>query len=299
MKKNIVAAFLMIFVMLQSCQKDFTIDNVATVITTPSLADTILLRKFILIDTTLAAPNDTLYTYSFAYDNLTRCTLLTARGIVFGNNVAYIQNYYNGTDSLISKRKIWQTNSPDSTIDFFIYSQVGKMLSDSILEYSNIGLTNFNFDYQAITNQGGIIINKSNGQLFEKNNYLINRDNNDNIIYEKDSTFLYNGFSYAFLQTTTNTISYDNKICPFYKLFPKFLVQVQSEGSTSSILPPFHNMPQKNNILVETNVVTPTVQGVDNCNNTYQYSYNVNNYPVIVIVKDILNNKTYKGVYIY
>ena len=80
---------------------------------------------------------------------------------------------------------------------------------------------------------------------------------------------------------------------------PNFLVNVQLESSTIFTFIPFQSLPQKNNILTETKFFNPQTSGLDNVSNTYQYIYNLNNYPVIVRVRDILNNKNYKGIYVY
>ena len=43
-----------------SCQKEIIVENGTNPTPTPSLTDTILLRKFIVLDTTQTAPNDTI-----------------------------------------------------------------------------------------------------------------------------------------------------------------------------------------------------------------------------------------------
>ena len=295
MKKYLIVFTLLSFTFI-SCQKDFSIDNIAE-LTSPNLVDTTLLRKFILLDTTLLAPNDTIYVYTFYYDNLRRCS--NFKGSI-GIDSFFVNNYYNGNDTLIAKRKLYSTNSADSTLDYFNYSTTGKILSDSILEYtSTFGLTNFYFSYQNTTNQSGSITNKSNGNQFEYNNFLIQRDNSNNITTAKDSLFLLVGSSYNFRETTTSAITYDNKICPFYKIFPKHLINAVLEGSTIITLPPFHNLPQKNNITLEIKTTSPQYPGADICNNDYQYIYNSNNYPISMKMKDNLTNKIYKGIFIY
>lgn len=293
--KKYITLFTTLTALIISCQKEIGLDSETSPIPNPSITDTTLLRKFILLDTTLAAPNDTIYKYSFYYDNLKRCTVLKGND---GIDSFVVFNIFNGNDTLITKRKIYDFSSGDSTIEYLTYSPAGKILYDSIKEYS-LSISNFFLDYQNTTNQNGIIAVKSNGTQFEYNKFSTLRDNNGNILNVKDSLSVLSGINYLLKETANSTISYDTRKNPFYKLVPNFLVNVQLESSTIFTFIPFQSLPQKNNILTETKFFNPQTSGLDNVSNTYQYIYNLNNYPVIVRVRDILNNKNYKGIYVY
>jgi len=291
--KKYITIFITLTVFIISCQKENTIDSE----TNPTPSDSVfLIKKFIVLDTTLNAPNDTIFRYTFFYDNLKRCSSLIAGD---GIDSFAIYNFFNGNDTLITRRKFYDFTSGDSTVDYLTYSPTGKILADSILEYNNFGLTNFYLNYQNTTNQNGTIIVKSDGTQFEYNIFSTLRDINGNLLNVKDSLSVLNGTNYVLTETANSNISYDNKINPLYKIVPNFLVNVQTESSSIFTFFPFQSLPQKNNILSETKIFNPQTQGLDNFNNSIQYLYNSNNYPILVRVRDIVNNKYYKGIYVY
>jgi len=292
--KKYITIFIALTVFIISCKKENTIDSE----TNPTPSDsTFLIKKFIVLDTTLSAPNDTIFRYTFFYDNLKRCSSFIAGD---GIDSFAIYNFFNGTDTLITKRKFYDFTSGDSTVDYLTYSPTGKILADSILEYSTtFGLTNFYLNYQNTTNQNGTIIVKSDGTQFEYNIFSTLRDINGNLLNVKDSLSVLNGSNYVLTETANSNISYDNKINPLYKIVPNFLVNVQIESSPIFTFFPFQSLPQKNNILTETKIFNPQTQGLDNFNNSFQYVYNSNNYPILVRVRDLVNNKYYKGIYVY
>ncbi|MFC4263975.1 hypothetical protein ACFOWM_13880 [Ferruginibacter yonginensis] len=294
MRKNFII-LTAVSLILFSCQKENSIENGTNTIIVNTNADT-LLKKFIVLDTTIAAPNDTVYKYTFAYDNLKRCTSYRASD---GIDSFVIYNFFNGSDPNITHMKIYNLSSgDDSTFNYFTYSQTGKILTDSIIEYNPTGTAIFLLNYQNTTNQGGIITDISNGTQFEINKFSSLRDNG-NIINIKDSLFRLIVTNYTLSVSANADISYDNKINPFYRIVPKHLVNVLLESSSIFTFPPFQSLPQKNNILMETKIFSPQNSGLDNYNNSLQYVYNSNNYPLIVRVRDLVNNKYYKGIYIY
>lgn len=293
MKRHILV-FAILTAFTVSCQKEVNLETGTTPTLTPS-DTTLLLKMFIVLDTTLAAPNDTVYKYTFFYDNLNRCTSYRATD---GNDSFAVLNNYNASDSFIANRKIYDFSSGDSTLHYLTYSPVGKILSDSIKEFS-LSPTNFLLEYQNTSNQNGIITVKSNGIQFEYNRFLTSRDNNSNLLNVKDSLFILSGTSYLLTETANSNITYDTKINPFYKIVPNFLINAQLESSTIFTFIPFQSLPQKNNILSETKFFNPQTPGLDNFNNSFEYVYNSNNYPTLVRVSDLLNNKYYKGIYVY
>jgi len=291
--KKYITIFITLTVFIISCQKENTIDSE----TNPTPSDSVfLIKKFIVLDTTINTPNDTIFRYTFFYDNLKRCSSLIAGD---GIDSFAIYNFFNGNDTLITKRKFYDFTSGDSTVDYLTYSPTGKILADSILEYNNFGLTNFYLNYQNTTNQNGTIFVKSDGTQFEYNIFSTLRDFNGNLLNVKDSLSVLNGTNYVLTETANSNISYDNKINPLYKIVPNFLVNVQIESSPIFTFFPFQSLPQKNNILTETKIFNPQTQGLDNFNNSSQYVYNSNNYPILVRVRDNVNNKYYKGIYVY
>jgi hypothetical protein len=297
--KKYITIFITLTVFIISCQKEISIEG-ETNPTPPPSDSAFLLKKFIVLDTTLNAPNDTIFRYAFFYDNLQRCTSFKGSD---GIDSFYTYNYYNGTDTLMSKRKVHSIGIyGDSTIEYFNYSPLNKVLTDSILSYEysvNNTVGNFYLSYPSSSNPNGTVIVRSNGNQFEYNNFIMQRENNGNLLNVKDSLFVLSGANYVLTETANSNISYDNKINPFYKIVPNFLVNVLIESSPIFTFAPFQSLPQRNNILSETKIFNPQTPGLDNFNNSFQYIYNSRNYPTIVRVRDILNNKYYKGIYVY
>lgn len=297
MKKSSIIFIALAFIAI-SCQKEISPENPTNTNptnTTPTPGTNLLMKRFIALDTTLSAPNDTIIRYTFNYDNLKRC--ISVRG-TDGVDSFVINNNYNGSDTLITKRKISDFSLGDSIVQFFTYSPQGKILSDSVIEYA-ASTTTFIHDYRNTTNQNGRINAKSNGVQFEYNNFSTLRDNNSNLLNVKDSLYVLFGSNYLLTQTVNSNYTYDTKINPFYKTVPGFLADVLLEGLTAFSFFPFQSLPQKNNALSETKVFNPFATGLENVNNTCQYTYNAQDYPTVVRIRDILNNKYYKGIYIY
>ena len=64
-----------------------------------------LLKKFIVIDSAQLAPNDTLFIYTYSYDNLHRCIQIEVNDYQ-NSRIGHTYNFFNGTNTLISSRKI-------------------------------------------------------------------------------------------------------------------------------------------------------------------------------------------------
>lgn len=281
---------------LFSCQKEITLENETTSPPTPLPSDTaLLIKNFIVLDTTLVSPNDTIYRYTFLYDSFERCTSFSGSD---GVDSFAVFNFYNGNDTLITKRKIYDYSAGDSIIHFLTYSPNGKILSDSIREYIG-STTTFFIDYSNTSNQNGTITVKSNGSQFEYNNFITTRDLNNNLLNVKDSLFVLSGANYSLTETTNSSITYDTKINPFYKIVPTFLVNALIETSSIFTFTPFQSLPQKNNIISENRISNPSTSGLGDVNNIFRYTYNSSNYPTVVWGTDNLNKTYFKGIYIY
>lgn len=300
MKKYFILLTALI-VLLNSCQKEIGFENtpIQTSLTNP--ADTVLLRKFIFLDPTQTAPNDTFSIANFSYDNLKRCTKITAKN--FNGDFNYTDYSYNNTDTLIKTLKTYSSASTDSTKEFFSYSSSGQLINDSLVEYTGASVTaTYNYDFSSLNSLNYSFIRK-NSQPYSKTKHVIQNDLYGNIIAERDTSFLYNSAtnSYDISLTNIQTISYDNKNCPFYKFAPAFPVGIilgggNSSGSNSIY---FGLSKHRKNITQEIiTILTPT-SGHARYNDGYQYIYNALNYPTSVIMTDVLQNKTWKGLYFY
>src|ERR1700744_1517203 len=102
MKKIILGFALIVFI--GSCKKDNSAPNNNNTNNPP--VNSVLLAKYVELDTTLSAPNDTLSICYFTYDNTNRLTSETQ--VYFGSahdSVEVDQNqiFYQGTDTLMYK----------------------------------------------------------------------------------------------------------------------------------------------------------------------------------------------------
>ena len=293
MKRIIGSLFLLIGVLI-SCQKEISIDNV----TSPTLEDTTRLKKFIILDTRQTSPNDTLFIYNYLYDNFRRCSKITVKDYQ-NNSLGYTYNYYRGTDTLITFRKLINQVYSDSVYEYFNYSNDGQMLLDSVLEFHSGSAVTLTYKYAINNNSLTTSIIHSNGLPFLIGKYQINKDNSGNITTEKDSSFSYNSGSYFYKNNSDLFSTYDIYQCPFYRIYPKRLTDLDYELITVDDIFPFSGFFQKNNIKTKTRTTLPSTSGLDNYNETYQYIYNVNNYPSTVIYKDLIFGDVYKGIYYY
>jgi hypothetical protein len=259
------------------------------------------LRKFILFDPSLIAPNDTVSIVTYFYDNLKRCTKIIANDL--SGNFNYTDFSYSNLDTLIKTLKTYSSNSTDSAKEFFSYNTSGKMITDSLVEYSGTTITEtYNYDFSLLSSTNFSYIRK-NSQQYAKIKHIIQNDLNENIISERDTSFIFNSTNNNYDVSLTNfqTISYDTKKCPFYKFSPVFPVGFIIEGGnisgSQSIY--FGLSKHRNNIINEKiTILTPT-SGFAEYDDDYQYIYNSSNYPISVTITDNTQNKIWKGKYFY
>ena len=215
-----------------------------------------------------------------------------------GPEIDITYNNYVGASTLIANRTII-FNGADTSKEIFAYNTAGQMISDSTVDISNTGNITLVYAFQASGNFIQSTIH-SNSQPFILANYLQQKDNNGNIIAEKDSSFPYSaGNGYVYSTVTDISITYDNKPNPFHNLYPKRLVALDYENALLDDVPLFWSILQKNNILTEVRSTNPSSLGVDPFNNTFVYTYNANNYPLTVTVTDNQFGEQYRGVYVY
>jgi len=291
--KNLIVLSFLLAVVLGSCKKD---SNVPTPL--PITANEIL-KQVITLDASQSAPNDTLAITDFSYDNLNRCIQITYRQKQYPFT-GYIYNYYNGSDTVIVSRKIYNvdlnsSNNQDSIREFFTYASDGQMLSDSIIEYGT-GIPNHsNYKYQ-VSNNLVLTTITDDGQPFMQGRHHLQKDNNGNLVSEIDSGFIYvAGSGYALQATGNINITYDNYNSPVYKLYPKRVIEMDFENVPASSESP---LAQKNNITSAN--YSSTQSGTTNQSSfSSSYIYNSSGFPSAMIVTDNLNALTNKVIYIY
>ncbi len=281
---------------LVSCSKSNNDDNVVP----PSSPKLI---KYVLGSPIPAGGIDTLLIASYTWDAANRCTRIVNNAIVVGNKF-YVDNYYNGADSLISSRKLSEANDPSYiSWEYFGYDGNGKMNYDSaiddLLGSPNVAIYKYTGSAGTFTLNMHLDVTGPNAYI--RANYHHVYDGNGNIVSEVDSNYTYSSFSgsYDFNSKATSTVSYDNKPNPFYRILPHRLVLLEHENILSEDFYPFSGISQKNNITAEQRVINPTTSGLATYNNTITYQYNSNGYPTEMTFTDQETGDIYKGYFYY
>ncbi|MFT3912274.1 MAG: hypothetical protein QM737_22800 [Ferruginibacter sp.] len=280
--KQTIAIFIIAILVVTSCNKHSDDNNVVT----PS--GPVLLKKFILLEDTQSIPEDTIETFNYTYDSQNRCTQIDMEKNGYTGRVT---NYYNGTDTLISSRKL--VSGSFTGWEYFTYDSNGNMSADSTIGIGaagNIGVYRYHIISPGLITADIDLINP----IFSVK-YLFNKDAAGNIIQSTDSSWTVTVPPGYLTSSTVASISYDNHPCPFYKLYPRRLVDIEFENELSGDLPFFI---QHNNVL-HAERTQSTSGGVQPYNVSYSYQYNSDGYPTSMHYQDMLSGETYNGVYIY
>jgi hypothetical protein len=242
---------------------------------------------------------DTSYIRTFSWDASGRCTRIAINYVNSTADNYQIDNYYNGTDTIIAKRKFTNPSSPGvSNWEYFTYDASGRMIMDSLV----FAVNSYSI-YRYTTNTQGVITLNLNGPYTPILNatYRHNFDGAGNIINEIDSAFNYNistgSFPFSYIAVTT--ASYDNKPNPLYKVYPKRIIQLDHENILKFDMQPFFGIAQKNNITQEMRGPTQPASGLPTYNHSATYQYNAAGYPTSVTFTDNENGEVLKGFYFY
>ncbi len=289
--RKYLSLFCCTIIIFCSCQKDDSDQNIVP-------QNPMLLKKFIALDLSQTAPNDTTGIIEYSYDNLNRCTVIKNTYYPsLETDMTY--NYYVGSDTLISSRTIIY-NGSDTSKEIFTYNSVGQLLSDSTITILSSSTYTLTYSYQILSNSRIQSTINSNSSPFLFATYNIQYDNNGNHLAEKDSSFDYNiGSGYVYKSVSDLTNTFDTKPCPFYNLYPKRLIGLDYENALQDDQPFYWSIIQKNNILTEVRTTNPTTTGLSPYNHSFSYTYGADNYPLIIKYTDNLTGEHYKGIYIY
>ena len=231
-----------------------------------------LLKFYIVLDTSRAAPQDTLTQSEFGYDNFKRLStkmVLWERGRFFATTTYF----YNAADTLPSKSTMYTgptylQNVSDTTEKFYTYDFMGRCTYDSTANHEYLG--------------------SHNARVYEVYEYKYNAD----VITRQhrsfwtwgmsmDTFFIYpqysNGLVISCLTRAGNidwsfaNIQYDRMINPLMKLnfnHPDFFLEYQA-----------YNNYQPENLLEESD--RSFLPGGPFRRIKYQYTYNQFNYPIL------------------
>jgi len=241
---------------------------------------------------------DTNYINTFIWDASGRCTRIATNYVNSPADNYQIDNYYNGTDTIIAKRKFYSQSSLNNAYwEYFTYDASGRMILDSL-----VCAVNSYSIYRYTTNtQGVITLNLIGFNNILNATYRHNFDGAGNIINEIDSAFNYNistgSFPFSYIAVTT--ASYDNKPNPLYKVYPKRIILLDHENILNFDMEPFWGIAQKNNITQEMRGTTQPASGLPTYNHSATYQYNAAGYPTSVTFTDNENGEVLKGFYFY
>ncbi len=297
MNKTLTIIFFL-WVLLASCQKDFTINSpVTTQVTTD---DSTLLSMIVSIDTAAPATLDTLEKFTYQYDNLKRLIkheyVSYSNGVInptdiFRNKYYY---FYNGTDTLPFKQiDTLQENTSVNARTIFHTYQNEKIIFDSLvytLPVNSIQVYKYIYFANKVVDTFIQYPISPVPTTSAYGGYRVNyrQTLNNNIITSIDSTFNYSTFatpfSYNFDNSTKETISYDNSKNPFYKFKNLNTYPYYNDKSTllgnidgSQIINQSINDPKNFQLILTFGSYTLT----------YNYEYKANGYPKVA---RIINN---------
>ena len=294
MNKYFILSALAIII-FTSCQKETSIENGTSPASPPipSSNDSILLSKYIELDTTSLPTFDTLSITLFYYDNLKRNTsinLLEYQNGIVSNYQYYSVFYYSGNDTVPYKKTVITPNflpsDPGYLNDtcYYFYTN-SKLESDSSISTSifspSTTVNRYTYNANGIIHYstyyaGGVTTETYPIYLQRTAGNITSQRDTPSVSLIKNFVYLYDTHPNPFSKTQ-NKIAIDNRF-PFYYMetFPEEVFE-------------------KNNV-TEVN----QLEGTYNFHYRHFYEYKSNGYPKVVRSFD-QNDPTnfYKGIFVY
>lgn len=269
-------------VAVSSCQKEFTTDQI---IDPPPVInnDSIYTKKIIALDSTKAAPFDTVYVVTNTFDSRKRLESSTVfyyyNSGAIDTTFSYLiaTSFYNGNDSLISRAKtrLRDYDTYDGNRYFNYAAGTGILLSDSSLDtdlatgLQYVSLTKYNWT--------GNMLQRIQTDYDLPNNYIV-KDTSNFTITKQNGNIIRQQDNYLYSTPNDVTCSYDSRPNPSYKSF--FYLGnfgfLDIDGSD----PNFYQ--QRNNLTEVVNVST-----ANPFHFKYFYKYNSRNYPTECAIQDV------------
>lgn len=288
---GIIATFII------SCQKEVS-EEVGNPPIDPVDSNSVLLKKYIRIDTTLSAPGDTIFTATYLYDAAKRCTTIMYKYFDHpfadeDEGTATETITYNGSDTLMSSRTIRVNNADGTTFTnsaFFTYDNIGRLVKDS-MNY-DLSRTVFMHRYEGnIVHSVSKFSNAPGDTVFYSRHHL--QKVNGNIISEKDTAWdATTGWPYSEYTITAFTGQYDNHPNPLFKMSAPWPVMFEAEHYFQTEF----SSQQKNNFTFN------SISWGDSEDFSYQYSYLANGYPSIARIHYVqvgTHDEYWKAIYQY
>lgn len=248
MKTQPIFIAAMFLIMLQSCQKELSLENgLPGTPTVPTTIDSNYLSKILYLAVVNGVPTDTAVYWVYTYDNLKRVTsVIDSSNTPSPNKYFY---YYTGTDTMPYKSVLYQNQVAhdfDTIISYHYFDNVRRKLKDSII---------FSYaDFSSGYNSGYRIQNYSygNNRIYGfKQTYNFNGSTPDyrdtatldargNIIDNK--RYRFDSFTNTWELDATSTFTFDTNPSPFSNLSNFKTYAVFPSGETL-----FFELPFKNN----------------------------------------------------
>lgn len=285
-----------------SCQKEVSEENGNTP-TNPLDSNSVRLKRYIKLDTTLAAGNDTVFTMVYSYDAMGRCTSVIHH--YFEHPATPIENneeqiwleklYYNGTDTNFYEARYYDYLTNELfTIETFRFDVQGRVITDSIVEYP-LPDNPLVFRYRY---QGNIVHSVLEDPLAPSDTFFYSTHHqtliNGNIATEIDSVYDYYPGQPSSLSWLINiNASNDNHPNPVEKTSKPWPVIFEAEHVMMEDI--FYHR-TKNNLLT----YQEWRDGVAEENYSFQYTYLPNGYPSIArMVSTLPTTEHFKIIYEY
>lgn len=276
--KNILIILSILSIAFCACKKNNDSNSVTQQITQPRL------KKVVALDTTAAAPNDTLRVENYSFDNSGRVILQDVYGVDAGGYYTETSNYlYNGTDTLPVKTMMTRTMPADTIISTTFHSYADRTRNNSVdstitlwMDVTGTSADTFVMHYTYTGNTVEIIqdsytswgghstlptvtrqVTRQNGNItYEHTNFLSGAAEDYNCTYDLHPNPYYN-ISWIYYPTIPNT----NEFYPYvYGL---------------------------NNNVTEINNSYAPASGATSVNHyKYYYQYGADGYPTQVIIED-------------
>ena len=179
-----------------------------------------LVLRVVAIDTTLAAPLDTLEKATFTYDNLKRITESYYVELDASGNTTYfsrLKYFYNGSDTFASKTVEFEPN--DTSTKFYFFAN-GRLVMDS----SAVDPVNNNYSTTHYTYSGNMVLVESNGYhpsigiSTSQRKVYQTFDSNGDIVHQVDSNSYSRPGSPTSLSRNEHIITYISNPNPFVKV---------------------------------------------------------------------------------
>ena len=272
-------------IIFSSCQREVDPDFLRPA-NPNDTSDSIYLKQYTELDTTLAAGSDTLLRAIISYDAQKRVVKVSEYDFVF-DELAEINYFYTGSDTLPYKSIIYYEEIVTDYRDtiFLSYSN-GIVSKDSTISYDITNNIYFGTTVKLFTPGGTNTLVRDRGYFslptttpdYDMSGALLQTRLNGNLIIEDDTSF--SGIRHSFRDHTE--ASYDNKINPFYRI----TVHYPINGFDV----------QKNNLLEERSWDLPRMH---ERHLRYSYIYRSDGYPLSVTETEMISSRSSKGIFTY